>query len=297
MNSQNLITNGGFENYTQLPNSYGQYYFCNGWSNCSGGGTPDYFHVNGTGQAKLPNPFPSTINPHGGSAIMGLSLYAASATNFREYLTTTLTSPLVVGEDYQLSFYFSNGTAPINYGGVGSDNFSIALSTGALSQNISYNPITTITPQYIYNGFLYSNSWQLVTYEFTANEAYQHITFGSYVNDSTQQLQQLSPAANLNAYYYIDDVSLSLSLSTEEQTLASDIKIYQNSISKLLSIEAFNNDATLELLLYDFKGRTLLQKTFKKTININTESFTEGIYIYKIKSRNDVLKQGKVILQ
>jgi Secretion system C-terminal sorting domain len=291
--SQNLIINGGFENYTQLPSTYGQYYLCNGWSNCGGGGSPDFFHINGTGQAKLPNPFPSTINPHSGNAVMGLSLYAASATNFREYLSTTLSSALVVGQNYQLSFYFSNGTTPIYYGGLGSNNFSISLSTSALSQTVSYNPITTITPQYIYNGFLFSNSWQLVTYEFVADAAYQYITFGSFVNDSTQQLQQLSPAANLNAYYYIDDVSLSQSLSVEEQTLESNIKIYRDKSTESLNIDTTNNDL-LDISLLDLNGRLLTEKTFTNKTSIDTQLLAKGIYLYQIKSKNTILKQGKI---
>jgi hypothetical protein len=295
--SQNLITNGGFESYTQLPSSTGQYYRCNGWSNCNGEGSPDYFHINGTGLVKLPNTFASTINPQEGSAVMGMGLYHSSTPNFREYLTTTLANPLVIGQNYQLSFYISNGMAPIIYGGLATDHFSVALSTYSLVQNDSYHSITSVTPQYTYNGFLYSNDWQLVTYLFVADQAYQYITFGSFVADSGQLLQQFDTATNTAiAYYYIDNVNLSTPLSIEEQEATATIKVYHDRTNETLTIE-IQNDNSSDLKIYDINGRLLVQKTFNNNLTINTSLFYKGIYIYHIIDDTGKHKQGKILIQ
>src|SRR5688572_5681773 len=178
-NAQNLVPNGDFESYSVLPGNPGQYNYCTGWDNCGGFGSPDYMHMNGTGIVQLPNPFPSTVYPHGGEAIMGLCIYEISYANFREYASQQLSNPLVVGETYQLTFYVTNGNSPINYGGSGCDHFSVAFSSSPLSQPASL--IINFTPQFIYNGFLYDNNWQQVIFTFTADSAYEYITFGSFV--------------------------------------------------------------------------------------------------------------------
>jgi PKD repeat protein len=205
--AQNLVPNGDFESYSKLPTGNMQYDLCTGWNNCGGFGSPDYFHLKGTGPAQLPHPYPATVYPHGDSAIMGLILYDISYRNFREYVSHPLLNALTIGQLYQLTFYVTNGTPPIYNGGSGCDHFSVAFSTIPLSQTTPL--IINFTPQYIYNGFLYNNNWQQVTFNFIADSAYQYITFGSFVNDNIQQLEPYDSAQSYSeAYYFIDDVSL-----------------------------------------------------------------------------------------
>ncbi|MCF6132391.1 T9SS type A sorting domain-containing protein [Flavobacterium wongokense] len=297
--SQNVIYNGSFETNMILPYAEGQYYWCNGWDNCDGGGSPDYFHMNGTGYGKMPDTYASTVHPQHGNAVMGISIYESTHPNFREYLTAGWDNPLVVGQTYQLSFYISNGNAPIKYGGLGTDHFSVALTTTPLQQGGVFNsdPITTVIPQYTYNGILYSNSWQLLSYQFVADQPYQYITFGSFVNDTSMQIQQFSTAiTNACAYYYIDNVNLSIPLSIEEQENAAAIQLYQNTTTGNLTIES-NNDIISELMIYDLNGRLLIQKSYSRSTTISTDSLSKGIYIYSIKQENGNRKQGKILIQ
>ena len=71
--SQNLVVNGGFETYSALPNGIAAYSLATGWSNCSGMGSPDYLHLNGSGGAQLPMCTFGTIHPLFGSGIMGFA--------------------------------------------------------------------------------------------------------------------------------------------------------------------------------------------------------------------------------
>jgi len=293
--AQNLVPNGDFESYSQLPTSAAQYYLCTGWSNCGGFGSPDYFHLNGTGNAQLPNPFPSTVYPHGGSAIMGLALYDFSYPDFREYISQQLIAPLTIGETYQVSFYVTNGTTPIYYGGSGCDNFSVAFSTVLLSQT---NPlIINFTPQYIYNGFLYNNSWQQVTFNFTADSAYQYITFGSFVNDAVQQLQPFDTALVVHsATYFIDDIHLELSTGIEPLSLENDITVFPTLFTDMLNVRT-DNYSPCEIILYDISSRILLQQIFINSISLNTSQLQNGIYLYEIRNQIEVISKGKVLKQ
>jgi hypothetical protein len=292
--AQNLVPNGDFESYTQLPGGAGQYNLSTGWSNCGGFGSPDYFHLNGTGLAQLPNPFPSTVYPHGGSAIMGLILYDISYPDFREYVSHALLNPLTAGQTYTLSFYVTNGTPPIYYGGSGCDHFSVAFSTAPLSQG---NPlIINFTPQFIYNGFLYDNNWQQVTFNFTADSAYQYITFGSFVNDAVQQLQPHDTALSFSeAYYFIDDIDLENSTDIEETAgIQNNISVFPTLFSDELNISGSSNYQH-EIILYDISSRKLLQQKFTNAALLNTQQLAQGIYIYEVSIKNQVIKKGKVV--
>src|SRR5438477_289376 len=83
--SQNLVTNGDFETYNYLPNSYCEWDACMYWSNvngikgCTGAGSPDYFHINASGGVKLPNTSAGTyLYPHTGNATMGFLTWSGS---------------------------------------------------------------------------------------------------------------------------------------------------------------------------------------------------------------------------
>ncbi|HYV90256.1 MAG TPA: T9SS type A sorting domain-containing protein [Chitinophagales bacterium] len=294
--AQNLVPNGDFESYSQLPSGAGQYSLCTGWSNCGGFGSPDYFHLNGSGQAQLPNPFPATVYPYGGSAIMGLILYDVSYPDFREYISHSLLNPLTIGETYHLSFYVTNGTPPIYYGGSGCDHFSVAFSTMLLSQT---NPlIIDFTPQYIYNGFLYNNDWQQVTFNFTADSAYQYITFGSFVNDAVQQLQPHDSALSFSeAYYFIDDIVLESPKGTginETNSQENSVIVFPQLFSDVLNIRTEKSDV-YDIFIYDIASRKILQQEFINSVTLNTELLAKGIYVYEIRNKNGVIKKGKIV--
>jgi hypothetical protein len=92
--AQNLVSNPGFENLSGLPNNPGQWNLATGWSNCNGTGSPDLFHMLGSGQVDMPATFASYLTPHSGDAVMGFSpYYAPNVSDFREYISSNLISP------------------------------------------------------------------------------------------------------------------------------------------------------------------------------------------------------------
>lgn len=61
LTAQNIIPNFSFENYSALPDDYGQWYKCNDWDNVNGFGaflwpyaSPDYLHTSGGVGVDLP---------------------------------------------------------------------------------------------------------------------------------------------------------------------------------------------------------------------------------------------------
>lgn len=286
--AQNLIRNGGFESNYSPPWWAGQYYLCDDWGSSTVWGSPDYYHLDGYGDSQLPNAYASTVLPFEGSAVMGIFLYEShpSVKDFREYLNQELEEPLVIGQHYQLSFYVTNGSGPVTYGGYGCDQFSVAFSTKQLFQPIEDNTyLIDFEPQFTYEGILYNNDWQLITYSFVADSAYKHITFGSFVNDSIQNIQLFDePSGSVSVNYYIDGVSLETTTRTKDQTVYNDdIRILPNPVSDHFIID-FNQFTVDQVFLYDMNGRIVFQTNVNQEdhpIRLSPE-LVPGVYIAKL---------------
>lgn len=202
---QNLVQNGGFETNTAFPTVVGQYALATGWSNANSTASPDYLHLNGIGMVQLPNSIFGTVNPYQGSAIMGFVIWYSVASNYREYISQTLDTPLTVGKSYTFSFYLSNGT-PVNYGGAGVKNVQVDFAVNPITQ-IGSSPLN-YTPLLSTTNFIYSNSWIPISFTFTATAPYTNFVIGNFANDANTLHQTFDITQSPGAYYFIDEVSL-----------------------------------------------------------------------------------------
>jgi hypothetical protein len=212
-NAQNMIPNPSFEINSGLPGGTGQTFLCTGWGNVNGGigspfGTPDYLHDNGGWTVNLPSTVFGLVNAYDGDAIMGVIMFSTSqGTDFREYITVQLTSPMVVGSTYTISFNLTNGESNL-YSGSSCNHIGIQFSNGPLSQ-IDHEPIGGI-PQIEIAGEVWTNVWQDYTFNYVADAPYDYLTFGNfYDNASTSTTTQVPNADYPNAaYYFIDQMEL-----------------------------------------------------------------------------------------
>jgi gliding motility-associated-like protein len=202
------VQNGGFENNSGFPSSVGQWSLATNWSNAnSSSASPDYLHTSGSGIVQLPNSIFGNVNPFQGNAVMGLAMWYSNSSNFREYISQNLTTPLTVGSSYTFSFFISNGT-PGNYGGTGIKNVQVDFSINPINQ-ISSAPLG-YTPLLNSGTMIYSNNWIPVTYTFIATAPYAFFAIGNFMDDANTVVQQFNATANPAAYYFIDEVSLTL---------------------------------------------------------------------------------------
>ncbi len=91
-----------------------------------------------------------------------------------------------------------------------------------------------------------------------------------------------SPPCNIEGLNEVD---------VKENTL-----IYPNPVTDKLNVQVNNNEPT-EIILYDLSSRKLLQQIFTNTTTINTEQLAKGMYLYTVRNRNGIIKNGKVIKQ
>lgn len=203
-NSQNLVPNGGFEDYTNLPYNWNESYKATGWSNANStysgnAGSPDYLHALGF----MP-PSTGVIQPNNGLGQMGLITYAPGLNNYREYISIQLNSSLIIGQEYQLTFYLTNGLNGSYNGSYNGrvDNFGVHFSELPITQ--IGNGFIPVSPQLVIPGIIdISNYWQPYTFSFIATESSNYITFGNFKNDFNTAF-----LGSFSAYYFIDDIEL-----------------------------------------------------------------------------------------
>jgi len=198
--AQNLLSNPGFENYSSLPTAFGEYNLAIGWENCSGGGTPEYFNTGGSVGTYF-----GTNLPHTGAGMGGFCPYHGSIMNFREYLSTALSSPMVAGQTYSVSFWLASG---INGSyGFGCNNVGVCFSTGPLIQSGTL-PVSVI-PQVEITTIFYNTAWTQFSFQFTAASAFDYFTIGNFRDDSNTLIAQFGIAYDA-VYYFLDDIDVEL---------------------------------------------------------------------------------------
>jgi hypothetical protein len=209
----NLVPNPSFESYSSIPTGISQINLVASWSSPTNA-SPDYYHALATvaSGVSVPANFAGTQQPHTGQAYAGF--YARDLTGlYREYVETPLTSPLIGGQTYSVSFYVSLADqcrwavdkigAYLSVGQVGHVN----IVTHLLPVIFPFTPqINNPANNYIIN----QTGWTLISGQYTASGGEDHLVIGNFFDDpSTIPVNVPGPTAF--SYYYLDDVSVNLS--------------------------------------------------------------------------------------
>lgn len=148
-------------------------------------------------------------NARTGTRFMGESMGrspAGGATDFREYIKNSLTTPLIPGNTYECSIYVSLSE---NYGSYACNN--IGFVTTATSPLYGFNnaPIP-LTPVYATPTTMTSKTgWTQVFGTFVATAADSWVTIGNFNTQNGTTWSYVGPATGFYyGYYFMDDVCL-----------------------------------------------------------------------------------------
>jgi gliding motility-associated-like protein len=209
--AQNLVPNGSFELYTACPTTLAQINYAVGWDKPIGHtGTSDYLHTCGVpGLASVPLNIAGTQQAYQGDAYVGLMICSSTTngTNYREYITTQLTSPLVAGQVYEVSAYYSHAE---NFDFT-TDKLQFYFSSTPASWVGNYLPMSSYVPQAsIPTGFFLTDQlgWTKLSAQFTAAGGEEYITIGNFLDDSLTPAHLIAMGGIQAGYIYLDGVSL-----------------------------------------------------------------------------------------
>lgn len=212
--AQNLISNAGFEEYTSCPGSYSQTkteFRVKGWWGATLG-TPDHFHSCSQGEAGVPHNWAGVSDAYEGSGFTGIYVWMDNEVNYREYLQSKLTEPLLKDSLYTISFRFKLSS----YSRYSIDRIGLLLSDTLIQYPHDRVIQELPTCSFIQDAALTKNTgyWELAKFTHKAKGGEQYVTLGNfYDNEATKYYRiQFTPdqqeMLRMSSYYYIDDVKI-----------------------------------------------------------------------------------------
>jgi hypothetical protein len=284
VNGQNLVPNPSFEVQDTCP-AVSQIHLAPPWETATLG-TPDLF-----------NSTCSSQNSPARTGVGSSGVYAYSSfPNTREYMIAPLTSPLVAGTTYYVSFWVKRS------------NFRYAIDQlGAYFSVSNINQTTTgvlaFTPQ-VQNptgNFLSSTTnWMNIAGSFVASGGESYIVLGNFSNDANSDTLVANSASSSNvAYYKIDDVSVTASgVGMGENLVASQVNVYPSPASDFINVQAKGAES---VKLFDAMGREV-QNIMVENLNpgefvLNVAACDAGVYFLGIYSGNGMVTKKVVIAE
>lgn len=168
--SQNLVPNPSFEDTVACPTTYGQIDKAVAWSSYNP--SPDYFHC----CSGNPNNFGFGFQyAHTGKAHGGGVQFNGWSSNNREILGSQLIEPLIIGQNYYISFWVNLG-----------DWSSCAINNvGILFIKDLYYPITPKNISHLYSSQIISDTvnWIKISGSFIPDSSYKYILIGNFFDD------------------------------------------------------------------------------------------------------------------
>jgi len=295
--AQNLVLNPGFEDTLGCPDQIGQVSLASGWS--SWGGTPDYY--NACSNLSAPQ-FGVPVNnrgfqfAHSGNAYIGLFTFSIFTQNLREFVGRQLSSPMIIGQQYFVSFWANHADTSIVH--LTTDKLGIKFSTVSFSL---FNPDTVNNLAPVFSNTIISDTtnWVLIQGSFIADSAYTHLSIGNYFEDAQTGQSQIGTATANYAYYLIDDVCVSsnpLACPNEtpvfENIKENVAKVYPNPACDIVSITFIEPFSNAGIKLINTLGQIVIEKTniLGSSVSLEITTLVSGIYFFEISEGNKIYR-------
>lgn len=220
--AQNLVPNASFEELRECPDNFDMLDFVKTWSYATYS-TPDCYTSCGRRGHSTPVNLYGECEAKSGESYAGIGMIFSSKLggliNEAEYIQNRLSTPLVTGKTYCISFYVQ--LAKYANRAVGNIGMNITKTKTSKKTWEVQNDNPEILHQEIITD---RDNWTCINGEYTATGGEQYITIGmfgrSYQNVEWEKIKPtklrfLQTIAN-GAYYYIDDVAIVEKLEDRE---------------------------------------------------------------------------------
>ncbi len=294
--AQNLVPNCSFEDTIGCPDGLGYIDYAKGWYSAERAivSSPDYF-FNCDGFIMVPQNFIDFQYASTGEAYTGIfpwmTKHFDTIYDTREFIGVRLTNPLVVGQNYYVSFKVN---LAVGYASAFASN-----KTGLLFSMLAYNaynptPINNFAHVYTNQIITDTTQWTTISGWVTADSAYEYITIGNFFEDDSVSTSRVYPymgSWDTLSYYFIDDVCVSLD-STKcscelpnglKEVRNTEIKIYPNPSVDLFTVSVESSLQNFSLRIYDTYGRLIksIENLRPGENTITTNDLANGIYFLK----------------
>lgn len=276
--AQNMVNNPSFEQYSSCPTTQGTLQALN-WAVTpnSSFSSPDYFNTcanPGNNSQCIPLNICGNQAAYEGNAYAGIFCYGSNSDQ-REYIQTQLTTPMVQGHVYTVSFWVSPA-----------DKHRFAIAT--MGAGITVNQVTgngsfliTETPQILANTLISNyDNWTKIQGTYTATGGEKFLTIGNFFNDANSGAVE----ANFSGlfawgYCYIDMVSVTdNNLGTPENVFADAVALFPNPVKDFATLRINGNFEIAHVALFDLNGKELKTYFDDRANTLDFSDVSAGCY-------------------
>lgn len=201
----NLVFNSSFESYTTCPTAGSQLTYASPWY-APTNDNADYFNSCSVSYT-VPQNFGSYyLYANTGNAYSAIWAYNVPGNDYREYIQTQLSSPMVNGTCYYVEFYYVLANIC---------QYPIKKLAANLSDTAIYTTGTGLVlniPPHIYSfsGKYESDTinWSKISGIYISTGGEQFLTIGNFYGDTNTSTMTNPAGTYPGAYYFIDDVSV-----------------------------------------------------------------------------------------
>jgi hypothetical protein len=306
--AQNLVPNSSFEDTIACPNSIDEVLYSTGW-NKFGNGTPDYFNSCASNipgnSVSVPQNDLGYQYPANGNAYCGFYSYDWSINNYREYIGRQLSSPLIIGQNYYITFKvnLSNiDTSSVQSCNCASDKLGILFTTTSYYYDI-WEPSSIKNFAHIYTNTIVSDTlnWTIIHSSFIADSAYKYITIGNFFSDTNTNIILLKGTKCI-AYYFVDEICVSTDSLTcnppdeINENKFNVLKIFPNPASDEINIDISESYKNSNVIIYNVLGEKIKEYIVQPMANkIDISNLYQGVYFIQINFNNKTLIKKIVI--
>jgi hypothetical protein len=295
----NLVPNPSFEEYTFCPYNPGLIQNNLNWVNVLP--SVDYYNECGTDGFGIPSSEDGYEYARTGQAYIGLlTTWSSHFTNAREFVGISLTDSLIVGKRYNVEFYVSLADSVW----CATKNIGAYFSHGQPPSNTTTLLSYEAQIKYLGEQFLSEKvGWTKIQGSFMANGGENFITIGNFDNDANTDTLFVTGGVHLvpwpYAYYFIDDVSVTLDTTTGiAETEKPKLKIFPNPAGNQITIEQLSVSGNqLSVEIYDALGRLVLQSSINNQTSTIPLNLSKGVYLLRVKDKEEVVFGEKLIIE
>ena len=277
--SQDILDNPGFEKYKYCPVSFNQASLntISVWRQVARG-TPDYFH-SCSKRVGVPNNMFGYQKAREGEGYVGMAVFSATKTNYREYLQIKLERPMVEGDMYCFEIFIS----PADYDLYVCDGFGAYFSEKRPIGDASN--VIKVRPQF-YNPQLHmldeTEQWTMISDVFVAEGGEEYLTIGNFRPDNHMKIlkrtaEEGARSSNEWAYVYVDDIRLKPVASRDECSCVNDL-IKENVTDPPMELSEVR-EISFQAVLFDFDENYLTEKA-KSDLNKVVRTMLKSSSIY-----------------
>lgn len=241
---QNLVPNASFEQLSSCPQNAtpDKLNILTGWGQ-PGEGTPDVFNTCSERLCQPFNNFAGSQKPFEGQGYAGFIAYSNQAKTYREYLQAPLNHQLETGKKYEIVLHVSLS----DHSGYAVSNIGCAFSPTPFNTETTFalHPASILESDTLIKD---TSGWVQLRFEHTATGNEHYFLIGNFRKfHEIKKIVQVQPAKkavnNVDAYYYVDGVSVQESNKTPGQEEEAVAEYFTNDSTMVLSNLEFGYDS------------------------------------------------------